>query len=62
MKVNVSKEQILKVLDNKDEAKNAKVEISDPWWVIVLKVTAYLIGLILAGAATTTTASAMGLI
>lgn len=62
MKVNVSKEQILKVLDNQDEAKNAKVEVSDPWWIIVLKVTAYLIGLILAGAATTTTASAMGLI
>jgi hypothetical protein len=31
---------------------DAKVDVSDPWWVIVLKVAAYLIGLILAGVGT----------
>lgn len=31
---------------------NAKVDVGDPWFVIVLKVMAYLIGLILAGMGT----------
>ena len=56
MKVKLTQEQIKKLAENPE----SKVDISDPWWVIVLKVTAYLIGLILAGMGTTTTAAAIG--
>lgn len=35
------------------KAQEAGVRATDPWWVIVLKVLAYIIGLVLAGAATT---------
>lgn len=52
MKVKVSKEEIQRIVDNPSEAKKAKVKVTDPWWVIVLKVVSYLIGLVLAGAAT----------
>ena len=62
MKVKVSKEQIQKILDDPQAAQNAKISVSDPWWVIALKVAAYLIGLILAGAATTSCASVIGIV
>lgn len=52
MKVKVSKEEIQRIVDNPSEAEKAKVKVTDPWWVIVLKVVSYLIGLVLAGAAT----------
>lgn len=52
MKVKVSKEEIQRIVDNPLEAEKAKVKASDPWWVIALKVVSYLIGLVLAGAAT----------
>ena len=52
MKVKVSKEEIQRIIDNPSEAEKAKVKASDPWWVIALKVVSYLIGLVLAGAAT----------
>ena len=44
----LSEDEIRQIAHNPD----AKVDISDPWWVIVLKVVAYLIGLILAGVGT----------
>lgn len=44
----LSEDEIRQIAKNPD----AKVDISDPWWVIVLKVVAYLIGLILAGVGT----------
>lgn len=53
MKVKLSKEQIEKIIENPALAEAAGVKVNEPWWVIVLKVTAYLIGLILAGVATT---------
>lgn len=49
MKVKISKEEIQKIVANPTEAEKAKVKVSDPWWVIALKVVAYLIGLLLAG-------------
>lgn len=52
MKVKVSKEEIQRIMDNPSEAEKAKVKVTDPWWVIALKVVSYLIGLVLAGAAT----------
>lgn len=54
MKVKISKKQIDAILADPEKALKAGVTASDPWWVIVLKVVAYAIGLILAGAATPT--------
>ena len=51
MKVKLSKEQIEQIVNNPAAA--AKIKVSDPWWVIVLKVVAYICGLLLAGACTT---------
>ena len=52
MKVKLTKQQIDSILADPEQAENAKVKVSDPWWVIALKVVSYLIGLVLAGAAT----------
>ena len=61
MKVKLSKEQIDAIANDPVEALKAGVKASDPWWVIALKVVAYLIGLILGGVATTSCASAAGI-
>jgi len=55
MKIKLTKEQIEKIAENPD----AKVEISDPWFVIVLKVIAYLAGLLLAGYGTAAAANSL---
>lgn len=52
MKVKLTKQQIDSILADPEQAANAKVKVSDPWWVIVLKVVAYVCGLLLAGACT----------
>lgn len=41
---------------------DTKVSVNDPWWVIVLKVVAYAIGLILAGMGTAEAATMVGMI
>lgn len=58
MKVKLTKDQIEFLAQNPD----AKVTVNDPWWVIVLKVTAYLIGLLLAGVGTAQAASLTGVL
>lgn len=58
MKIKLTKAQIDKILANPEKAHEAGIKTNDPWWVIVLKVIAYLIGLILAGAVTTSCAAA----
>lgn len=58
MKIKLTKEQIEKILADPEQAQKAGIQTNDPWWVIVLKVLAYLIGLILAGAVTTSCAAA----
>lgn len=58
MKVRLTKDQIEQILSDPEKAKEAGIKVTDPWWVIVLKVLAYLIGLLLAGAATTSGAVA----
>ena len=58
MKVKISKQQIEEILADPEKAQEAGIKTNDPWWVIVLKVLAYLIGLLLAGAATTSCAAA----
>lgn len=62
MKVKLSKEQIQKIVDDPQKAQEAGIKASDPWWVIALKVISYLIGLILAGVATASCSSAIGII
>lgn len=60
MKVKVTQELINKILASPEDCKKAGVELKDPWWVILLKVIAYAIGLILGGAITTSCANAGG--
>lgn len=62
MKVKLSKAQITAILNDPEKAEKAGVTANDPWWVIVLKVIAYAIGLILAGAATTSCTHLIGII
>ena len=52
MKIKLSKQQIDSILDDPEKAREAGVKTNDPWWVIALKVLAYLIGLLLGGAVT----------
>ena len=59
MKIKLSKQQIESILADPDKAQEAGVKSKDPWWVVVLKVLAYLIGLLLGGAVTTSCASAL---
>ena len=61
MKVKVTKKQIQDILADPEKVEKAGIKISDPWWVIVLKVIAYAIGLILGGAATTSCAHFIGM-
>ena len=57
MKIKLTKAQIEKIAQNPD----TKVEVNDPWWVIVLKVIAYLAGLLLAGYGTAAAANVMNI-
>ena len=50
MKVKLTPEQIQRIADDPVAAENAKIKITDPWWVIVLKVIRYVVELLLAGA------------
>ena len=50
MKVKLTAEQIQKIVEDPVAAAEAKVKVSDPWWVVVLKVIKYVCELILAGA------------
>ena len=58
MKIKLTKQQIEEIIANPEKAQEIGIKTTDPWWVIVLKVMAYLIGLLLAGAATTGCAAA----
>lgn len=49
MKVKLTKQTIDQILADPQKAQEAGVKANDPWWVIALKVLAYLIGLLLAG-------------
>jgi hypothetical protein len=56
MKIKLSKEQIESIVNDPQKAQDAGIKVTDPWWVIVLKVLAYLIGLLLGGVVTTSCA------
>lgn len=49
MKVKLTKEQVERIVADPQAAGKAKIEVTDPWWVTVLKVVRYIIELILAG-------------
>jgi hypothetical protein len=53
MKIKLTKKQIEEIVSDPEKAQEIGVKTSDPWWVIVLKVVSYIIGLLLAGVATT---------
>lgn len=57
MKIKLSQEQIESILEDPQKAQEAGVTTKDPWWVIVLKVIAYILGLLLGGTATMSGAS-----
>jgi len=57
MKIKLSKEQIDEILSDPEKAQEAGIKANDPWWIIVLKIVAYVVGLILAGVVTTSCAS-----
>ena len=50
MKIKLSKEQIEQIVADPKKAEEAKIKVTDPWWVVVLKVLKYVIELVLAGA------------
>jgi len=52
MKVKLTEQQIHDILEDPQKAQEAGVKVNDPWWVIVLKVIAYVLGLLLAGVGT----------
>jgi hypothetical protein len=58
MKVKLTTEQIQKIVEDPVAASEAKIKISDPWWLIVIKVIGYICGLIIAGSATASCANA----
>ncbi len=58
MKIKLTKQQIEEILADPEKAQEIGIKATGPWWVIVLKVVAYVIGLLLAGAATTGCAAA----
>lgn len=62
MKVKLNKEQIEAIIRDPVKAEAAGVKVSDPWWVIVLKVVAYAIGLLLGGTLTVGCANVVGII
>ena len=57
MKIKLSQELIDSILADPEKAQEAGIKTNDPWWVIVLKVLAYIIGLLLGGTVTTSCAS-----
>ena len=57
MKIKLTKQQIDSILEDPEKAQKAGVKTNDPWWVIVLKVLAYVIGLLLGGTVTMNAAS-----
>ncbi len=57
MKIKLSKEQIENIVADPEKAQEAGLKINDPWWVVVLKVLSYVIGLLLGGTVTTSCVS-----
>ena len=52
MKIKLTKNQVDDIIADPEKALQMGITANGPWWVIVLKVLAYLIGLLLGGAVT----------
>ena len=50
MKVKLTKAQIEAIAADPEKAEQAGVKVTDPWWVVVLKVLKYIIEVVLVGA------------
>lgn len=50
MKVKLTKAQIEAIVADPEKAEQAGVKVTDPWWVVVLKVLKYIIEVVLVGA------------
>ena len=57
MKIKLTQQQIENIVADPEKAQEAGLKINDPWWVIVLKVLAYILGLLLGGTAITSCVS-----
>ena len=57
MKIKLTREEIESIVADPEKAMEAGIKTKDPWWVIVLKVIAYVIGLLLGGTVTMSGAS-----
>ena len=57
MKIKLTQQQIENIIADPEKAQEAGLKINDPWWVIVLKVLAYILGLLLGGTAITSCVS-----
>ncbi len=62
MKVKLSKAQIQRIVDDPQDAEEAKIKVGDPWWLIVIKVIGYICGLIAGGVITVSCSHIVGLI
>ena len=62
MKIKLTKKQINDIVEDPQKAHEAGVKANDPWWIIVLKVLAYIIGLVVAGAATSCSTMVMAML
>lgn len=51
MKIKLTSEQIQAILNDPAKAAEAGIKVTDPWWIIVLKVIKYICEILLAGAA-----------
>ena len=50
MKIKLTPEQIATIVADPDKAAQAKIKVTDPWWVIALKVIKYICEILLVGA------------
>ena len=50
MKIKLTPEQIAAIVADPDKAAQAKINVTDPWWVIALKVIKYICEILLVGA------------
>ncbi len=51
MKIKLTTEQIKAIVADPEAAAEAKIKVSDPWWIVVLKVVKYICEFVRAGAA-----------
>ena len=56
MKIKLSEKEIENIVADPEKCREAGIKVNDHWWVIMMKVLAYVIGLLLGGTFTTSCA------